>query len=62
MVLKLHFYSMSVFLFSTGKPATFNVSIKPTPTFPLDVYFLMDFSESMKDDLAAIRSVAYRLG
>nr|WEL12718.1 integrin beta 1B [Halisarca dujardinii] len=41
-----------------GEPQTFQVTIRPAPTFPLDVYFLMDFSASMEDDLATLQSIA----
>ena len=43
-----------------GQPTSFNLSIRPAPNFPLDVYFLMDFSQSMKNDLVQMRRLAYR--
>ena len=42
----------------TGQSATFDLKIKPAPNFPLDLYFLMDFSYSMKNDLNKMKSLA----
>jgi hypothetical protein len=41
-----------------GQSATFDLKIKPAPNFPLDLYFLMDFSYSMKNDLNKMKSLA----
>nr|WEL12723.1 integrin beta 5 [Halisarca dujardinii] len=34
-----------------GQTSSFDLTIKPAPNFPLDIYFLMDVSTSMWDDL-----------
>ena len=34
------------------------MKVKPAGEYPLDVYFLMDFSASMSDDLATVQSIA----
>jgi hypothetical protein len=41
-----------------GERLNFNLSIKPVGEFPLDVYFLMDFSVSMFDDLKTLNDLA----
>ena len=46
----------------TGQPQSFEVTVRPAPTFPLDVYFLMDFSASMDDDLTTLQSIAGDIG
>uniref|UniRef100_A0A8C4NBK4 Integrin beta n=1 Tax=Eptatretus burgeri TaxID=7764 RepID=A0A8C4NBK4_EPTBU len=35
-----------------GEPATFQVYVRPVEDYPVDVYYLMDLSLSMQDDLA----------
>ena len=45
-----------------GHPATFNVSVKSAPDFPVDIYFLVDGSFSMADDLANIRQLGGAIG
>jgi protocadherin alpha len=57
--IQVHPQVMSVTL-RPGQPTSFNLSIRPAPNFPLDVYFLMDFSQSMKNDLVQMRRLAYR--
>nr|WEL12719.1 integrin beta 1C [Halisarca dujardinii] len=41
-----------------GVEETFNVTVRPSGDFPLDMYFLMDFSASMNDDLATVQAIA----
>ena len=36
--------------------------MKPAPNFPLDVYFLMDVSYSMKNDLVTMKLVTLKVG
>ena len=45
-----------------GHPVAFNVSVKPAPDFPVDIYFLVDGSFSMEDDLANIRQLGGAIG
>ena len=45
-----------------GQPARFNVSVKPAPDFPVDIYFLVDGSFSMEDDLANIQALGGAIG
>ena len=45
-----------------GHPVTFNVSVKPSSDFPVDIYFLVDASFSMKDDLENIRQLGGAIG
>ena len=53
---------MSYFLPILGQPQSIPLTLKPAAVFPLDVYFLMDFSNSMKDDLATLQSIAVDIG
>ena len=45
-----------------GQPQTINVSVQPANNFPVDVYYLMDQSFSMNDDLENLRNLAEQLG
>lgn len=47
---------------STGQPQNITVSIRPANKFPLDIYFLMDKSYSMRDDLENLKKLASQLG
>ena len=44
-----------------GDTLNFNVTIKPAATFPLDVYFLMDLSDSMNDDLDTLKRFTFEI-
>lgn len=41
----------------TGSPATFRVSYKRVQGYPVDLYYLMDLSNSMKDDLDNVKKL-----
>ena len=41
-----------------GESLTFTATVKPAPNFPLDLYYLMDLSHSMRDDLTSLRSLS----
>ena len=45
----------------TGMPVNFNVSINPAENYPLDLYFLMDLSSSLQDDLVTLRNISTQL-
>ena len=45
-----------------GQSARFNVSVKPALDFPVDIYFLVDGSFSMEDDLANIQALGGAIG
>lgn len=40
-----------------GSPATFRVSYKRVQGYPVDLYYLMDLSNSMKDDLDNVKDL-----
>uniref|UniRef100_A0A6I8N8I1 Integrin beta n=2 Tax=Ornithorhynchus anatinus TaxID=9258 RepID=A0A6I8N8I1_ORNAN len=44
-----------------GEAARVRVQVRPVEDYPLDLYYLMDLSLSMKDDLDAIRHLGTRL-
>jgi len=48
--------------FSTGQPQNISVSVQPANNFPVDIYYLMDQSFSMNDDLQNLRDLASQLG
>ena len=52
----------TVYLFSIGQAQNITVSIRPANNISLDVYFLMDQSFSMNDDLQNITKLASQLG
>ena len=41
-----------------GESITFTATVKPAPNFPLDLYYLMDLSYSMRDDLDNLKSLS----
>jgi protocadherin alpha len=41
-----------------GYEESFSITVRPAGDFPLDVYFLMDFSASMTDDLQTVQMIA----
>ena len=41
-----------------GESITFTATVKPAPNFPLDLYYLMDLSHSMRDDLNNLRGLS----
>ena len=45
-----------------GQPQTVEVGVRPTSNFPLDIYYLMDDSSSMLDDLENLKALASQLG
>ena len=57
----IHAYISSI-LFSIGLAQNLTVSVRPANNFPLDVYFLMDQSFSMNDDLQSFKTLASQLG
>lgn len=44
-----------------GDPVSFNVTVTPQRNLPLDLYILIDLSESMTDELTTIQSIASRI-
>ncbi|XP_030634337.1 integrin beta-7 [Chanos chanos] len=45
------------FKLRVGVPKTFNVSFKRAEGYPIDLYYLMDLSYSMKDDLEKVKNL-----
>ena len=43
-----------------GVPTSFEVTVKPASNFPLDVYFLLDFSR--RENLASLQNLVYGTG
>lgn len=41
----------------TGLPTTFRVSFRRVQGYPVDLYYLMDLSYSMKDDLENVKEL-----
>ena len=52
---------MDIF-FILGQPAKFKIKVKPTKNYPVDLYYLMDLSNSMKDDKGNLTRLAEDLG
>jgi len=40
-----------------GQPATFEIKVKPARNYPVDLYYLMDLSYSMNDDLQNLKNL-----
>ncbi|XP_024070209.3 integrin beta-1 isoform X1 [Terrapene carolina triunguis] len=45
----------------TGEPQTFSLKFKRAEDYPIDLYYLMDLSYSMKDDLENVKSLGTAL-
>ena len=41
-----------------GEPVNFRVHVRPEKNYPVDLYFLMDLSRTMHDDLGNLKSLA----
>ena len=50
------------FSIPSGSPESFTLKVRPAGDYPLDVYFLMDFSASMGDDLSSVQNLANTIG
>lgn len=45
-----------------GEPAKFQITVQPAEDYPVDLYYLMDMSLSMEDDLDNLRDLAGKIG
>lgn len=60
---KLFLSNSLIFLFSfSGETATLRMNVRQAEDYPVDMYYLMDLSQSMKEDLETIRQLAGDLG
>ena len=41
-----------------GEPVTFTVNVRPAKNYPVDLYFLVDLSKTMQDDLGNLKLLA----
>lgn len=57
-VLKVSAYCL---ISETGEPQTFSLTFKRAEDYPIDLYYLMDLSYSMKDDLENVKSLGTAL-
>ena len=55
-------HSKMFFVSFPGQPHSFTITVHPVDNFPADLYFLMDFSYSMNDDLENLINLASQLG
>jgi protocadherin alpha len=44
-----------------GEPQSFNLKFKRAEDYPIDMYYLMDLSYSMKDDLENVKNLGTSL-
>ncbi|KAM8967513.1 integrin beta-1 isoform 2-T2 [Pelodytes ibericus] len=49
------------FQLRSGEPQTFNLTFRRAEDYPIDLYYLMDLSYSMKDDLENVKSLGTAL-
>jgi len=50
---------LTAFIFCTlGEPQTLTVQVTPLRNLPLDLYILMDLSNSMSDELQIVKDIA----
>lgn len=49
------------YIIISGEPMTFNVEFKRAEGYPIDLYYLMDLSYSMKDDLGNIKNLGQKI-
>ena len=45
-----------------GQTERFKIKVKPAKEFPVDLYYLMDMSVSMEDDLKSLRKLGSKIG
>lgn len=50
-----------MFIFLPGDAKRFTVSLKQVEDYPVDLYYLMDLSYSMKDDLSRLETLGNKL-
>ena len=43
------------------EPLTFTISVKPAKDYPVDLYYLMDLSATMRDDLDQIKKLGSQI-
>uniref|UniRef100_A0A8C7UCF3 Integrin beta n=1 Tax=Oncorhynchus mykiss TaxID=8022 RepID=A0A8C7UCF3_ONCMY len=55
------FYTLPIFLYTVGEPQSFNLKFKRAEDYPIDLYYLMDLSYSMKDDLENVKNLGTQL-
>ena len=53
---------MEIFVDLSGVPATFEIKVKPAKNYPVDLYYLMDLSNSMRDDLDKLKNLGSKIG
>ena len=53
---------MSSFCLFLGQPAKFEIKVKPAKDYPVDLYYLMDLSYSMNDDLQKLKDLGSGIG
>jgi len=52
---------MTSCVFFSGLPHTFQLKFRRAEGYPVDLYYLMDLSYSMKDDLANVKKLGIQL-
>lgn len=45
-----------------GQPSTFRFQVRQAEDYPVDLYYVMDLSKSMEDDLQNLKSLGSELG
>ena len=45
-----------------GEPKSFSIKIKPAENFPVNLYYLMDMSKSMENDLDKLQTLGTKIG
>ena len=53
---------MTCNLTQTGQPATIKVDVKMPENYPVDLYYLMDLSGSMVEDLKKFPTLGQQIG
>ena len=48
--------------FNVGDPVSFTMTVTPKKNLPLDLYILIDLSNSMREELAAMTRVSGEIG
>lgn len=49
-------------IFILGETQQFTIQIKPAKNYPVDLYYLMDLSKSMLDDLEKLTTLGTKIG
>ena len=55
-------FGLSLYIILSDKPETFTLTFRLAENYPVDLYYLMDLSNSMKDDKEKLAALGNKIG